>query len=86
MKTVINIDKVNVKVNININDMCKFKPTEIGWQVLKQKVPHYKECMGFKDDGYFTTELWDFMSIFGEHMYNGGKQVIEENSLEFEST
>ena len=85
MNAIINIEKVTVSMKVNINDRCRVKPTELGWKILAEKCPYYKLCMGFKDDGYFTTELWDLMSIFGEHMYMGAaKQVFEKNIMEFE--
>lgn len=69
-------------MKVNINTACTIKPTEAGWQKIKEKCPHYQITWGFKNDGYYTTELWDLMCIFGNFMYCGSKQYFEQNIIE----
>lgn len=36
-------------------------------------------------DGYHRMQMWEFCAIFGEHMFNGRKQIIKGNILEVDS-
>ena len=33
------------------------------------------------DNGYTEFQLWQFMNFFGEYLYNGATQVIEDNEI-----
>ena len=74
---------------ININDEIKVKLTGYG---KKKHCEHYIEYTPdiFSTDkiipkvdkeGYTKYQLWEFMNIFGIHLYNGAKQVIENNEI-----
>jgi len=65
----------------NINDDVKVKLNEEGLKVWK-KANFYNELQ--KDEnGYYTFQFWDFMNIFGEHIYLGSNCLFENNSLFF---
>ena len=77
--------------SFNINDCIKVKLTDYGY---KLHVSHYRKyftdahlqqyCLPFRDkEGYTKYQLWEFMNIFGEHMYNGADQVIQDNLIYF---
>ena len=74
---------------ININDCIKVKLTPYGYDT---HIRHYKKYLGdnfniklfspcVDEEGYTRYQLWDFMNIFGEYMYNGSKQIIENNMI-----
>lgn len=65
-------------MRFNINNAATIKPTEAGWQIIKEKCPHYQITWGFKNDGYYTTELWDLMYIFGDLMFIGNNTLYFE--------
>lgn len=76
----------------NINDFIKVKLTEHG---RNMHIQNYKKYLGEnynknfyvpkKDrQGLTKYQLWEFMNIFGEHMFNGAEQVIENNLIYFE--
>ena len=78
-----------MKVNININNSVKFKLTPEGEAFIKKlntTNPIYMRFPIFtaidKDiEGYFRTELWCFMNIFGPKMIMGIGSLIESNTL-----
>ena len=76
----------------NINDYIKVKLTAYGCSV---HMTHYKKYLGknynekifapvVENEGYTIYQLWELMNIFGEHMFNGAEQVIENNLIYFE--
>lgn len=76
----------------NINDIIKVKLTEHGRNMHAQ---NYKKYLGenfnkkyylpaIDKEGFTKYQLWEFMNIFGEHMFNGAEQVIENNLIYFE--
>lgn len=36
------------------------------------------------EEGYISFQAWDFMNIFGEHMFNGAQSCIQNNKIFFE--
>ena len=70
---------------ININIQVKIKLTQYGRNILKQHYSEFPSLAKLDETGYFKSELWNIMYIFGEHLYNGSKQIIEENELLLDS-
>jgi len=73
-------------ITFNINDMVKVKLTEYGKKVLFEDYrKHYNMEPIYKEnkDGTSEWQLWNLMHLFGPYMYNGGKNVIEENNISF---
>lgn len=75
------------EIKINLNDFIKVKLTETGKDIFnhrfdelneKLKKQAYKN-MPLKEDenGYTEFQLWDFMQIYGSHMYFAGPTVID---------
>ena len=76
------------KNKINLNNKVKVKLTSLG---VKIHFDHYNKvneeyqkqivkmtyCMPVIDEeGYTEYQLWEFMNIFGNHLYNGSENVI----------
>ena len=81
-------------MKININRIVKVKLTDLGNKIYEEYLQNeYKSLSQYpglaavrleeeKDqDGYIYFQLWDFMSIFGEHFYNGSEAVTENNEI-----
>lgn len=41
----------------------------------------FKILFKYDEHGKFSASLWELMNLFGKHMYNGGKQVFENNEV-----
>lgn len=79
----------------NINDRIKVKLTEHGKSILNNydnynlsEVEYLNLPVSYSPhpadaDGYYEFTLWEFMSIFGAHFYNGGPQLLEDNEIIF---
>lgn len=77
----------------NINDYIKVKLTGLGVSIHTEyymkyleyfPMFRYAELVPYVDsEGFTKYQLWEFMNIFGEHMYNGAEQVIEKNLIYF---
>ena len=80
----------------NINNDVKVRLTEHGRAILKADIDSIDYC-GQQElidyaherakpdvDGYNTFHMWQLMSIFGSHMYNGAKNVFESNVIELD--
>lgn len=84
-----------MQVKVNINDFIKVKLTDHGKDIyehhnddLIKKVEgdYIKEALkpiplNYDDKGYTDFQLWNFMNIFGKHMFNGAEPVIENNNI-----
>lgn len=82
--------------DFNINNNVKVRLTEHGRAVLKadidsidysgdEDIKNYAHEKSEPDkDGYNTFQLWELMSVFGSHMYNGAKNVFEKNIIELD--
>lgn len=86
-----------MEVKVNINDFIKVKLTDHGKDIYEHSndslmaKPEYEKIkkwlepipLEYDDEGYVQFQLWKFMEIFGEHMWNGAPQIIENNSIIF---
>lgn len=77
-----------MKYKFNINHHIQVKLTDVGREILKKYLEEYNfieipSCYREDDEGYISPQLWDFMNIFGEHLYNGAPQIIENNEIIF---
>ena len=78
-------------IRINLNDSVKVKLTDLGREIFYHKFDGVNEHWGREvikphfpkhdDDGYSTFQLWDFMSLYGEHMGMCKNDVIEPLEL-----
>lgn len=83
-------------MKVNLNDRIKVKLTDYGKSihfkfyalVMKNiKLTTIKAIKCFPEidkEGYTYYQLWEFMHIFGKHLYNGSEQVIEKNEIVFD--
>lgn len=76
---------------INLNSLVTVKLTQHGLDIYKA----YYEKLNFAvpflpatptepkldEDGYWQTELWNFMHIFGNNLYMSAKPVIVDNDI-----
>ena len=54
----------------NVNHGIRFKPNDVG---LKRMGEHFLgRTMKADDGGFYTTQAWVFMNIFGPHLSLGG--------------
>jgi hypothetical protein len=78
-----------MKIEINLNEQVKVKLTSEGERILKEYFNEYpnniRKATWLDEDGYYVTQLWDFMNIFGSKLYNGQRQLFVNNKLIFES-
>lgn len=77
-------------MNINLNDEIRVKLTPFGlkrhkdaWNLLTNEAFHIcYRAPSIDSNGYSTFQLWEFMNIFGQFLYNGAENVIENNLIE----
>jgi len=65
-------------VLVNINSSVEVELADLGKKLLKQKkfpMSHVNE------ENKITTELWDLMSIFGEHFRVGQNAIFVNNNI-----
>ncbi len=74
----------------NINDFVKVKLTDYGKHVYEHHLDDLNLRMGchltpyplqYDENGYCDFQLWHFMNIFGDHIFNGAPVVIEDNNI-----
>lgn len=82
---------------VNINDAVRVKLTEFGVEILRKRHEQLNEVLlrhGAKiepfvlrldDKGYYNTQLWMLMNIFGPYS-NIGFPIIFDNGIIFETT
>ena len=79
-----------MNIAININSKVKVKLTDFGKSILDKEVNKLKQISGAPDNytpyetddnGYTEFQLWQFINIFGDYVYNGAIQVIEDNEI-----
>lgn len=64
----------------NINDSCRVKLTKHAKHVLVEFYKEHGQCPSPEElDGKFR--IWELMSIFGKHTYNGARQLFDENKI-----
>ena len=79
-------------MKFNINNYVKVKLTEHGKYLLQQ---HHNELQALmpeaarfpmrlelEPDGSYKEQLWVIMNELGSGIFNGGKQVIQDNIIE----
>lgn len=76
-----------MNIAININNKVKVKLTDFGKSILDKEIHRLKQTYEVPDNyipyetddnGYTEFQLWQFMNIFGNYLYNGATQVIEK--------
>lgn len=74
----------------NINDCIKVKLTAKGKKIIQEdyeqlcaSYPNLDIKMRYVEDadGYTEFQLWDFMRLFGSHLYCGSPCYIEKNQI-----
>jgi len=70
-------------MEFNINEKVKIKLTPHGVAILKAK--NYTSFINNLDpsNAVLHEVLWVVMNTFGKDMYNGGKQLFEDNIITF---
>ena len=81
-------------MKINLNHTIKVKLTDLGNKIYEDYLQNEYELLSHypglrwidlkhreDQDGYIHFQLWEFMSIFGEHFYNGSEAVTENNEI-----
>ncbi|MFA5397999.1 MAG: hypothetical protein WC346_18450 [Methanogenium sp.] len=61
----------------NINDEVEVNLTAAGLSIFKKKL----NIINHPDTNTLITEMWDFMNIFGDSMYNGQVQLFVDNKI-----
>lgn len=61
------------------NILDKYRTT-----VEKETNRDLKTILQYDGDGKYSTELWNLMNIFGEHLYNGSELVFHKNIIDME--
>ncbi len=78
------------KITININNKIQVKLTDFGKSILDEEIYRLKQVSGVpdnytlyetNDNGYTEFQLWQFINIFGDYLYNGAIPVIENNEI-----
>jgi len=72
---------MKIFVSTNLNSKIRFKITPYG-KTLPEVEPYLK-TFSKDEDGFYSTELWAFASIFGPELYNGCVIPVE-TSVEIE--
>jgi hypothetical protein len=84
-------------MNININDHVLVKLTPDGWKTYEEWQDHWLKPLLYIFPNAYEIErksteagdkhrfqIWQLMQIFGEKMYNGGRQQFENNIIDWE--
>lgn len=84
------VPRTSGKITININNKIQVKLTDFGKSILDEEVYRLKQVSGAPDNyipyetddnGYTEFQMWQFINIFGDYLYNGAIQVIESNEI-----
>ena len=78
---------LNTVKGVNLNAEIFAKLTEEGEEILLSAgMSRGVMNLAYKKNevGYRKFQLWDFMNIFGKHMYNGAPPLIENNMIYFQ--
>ena len=65
---------------INTNDYVEVILTEHG-RMLYNEVYGSNEQLSDDLEEPLKIQMWEFMNIFGEHLYNGASQIIVDNEM-----
>lgn len=62
---------------INLNDRVRFRLTSHGESYMRKlpQRPYFLSAEG----GYFETQLWELMRVFGPHLHMGFDNLIESD-------
>jgi hypothetical protein len=66
----------------NINNYVYVKLNERGKQILSDE--RYTAHKWPSKEGMYRFQLWEFMNIFGKHLFLGLPSVVEENAIYFD--
>ena len=68
-------------LHFNINNPVKVRLTDFGKRVLgkHQLMMHRPD-----EDGYSEFQLWDLMSIYGPHLFNGALSLPFEPTIKID--
>ena len=69
-------------MRFNINENVKCVLTDYGEDILKSNGMVYYKYNFCQVKHELRVQLWVLISIFGNHMLNGGRQIIVDNVLE----
>lgn len=69
-------------MEVSLNARVRFKLTPLGKNII-EKGDKYGSYGYLKPDenGWYETQLWDFMNIFGRHFHIGMNQWTESNMI-----
>ena len=56
---------------VNLNDEIKVKLTDFGKQIYYKYCEDFPTKLKIDSKGYTKFQIWVFMHIFGEYLYNG---------------
>ena len=79
-----------MEYKFNINQKVKVKLTDYGKKILDTYFaelnisPMHYTLYKVDKSGYITFQMWDLMSIFGEHIYMGAPICFENNEIIFD--
>ena len=65
-------------MDININDYVCLELTDHGLDVWSRS--HYSKYSKVNGSN-LKEQLWIVMNVFGEHIFNGGDQIIKNNVI-----
>lgn len=74
---------------INLNQSCNVILTEHGAEVYNEyfrelhAICHQIELTNLKAEDELSLLLWELMSIFGQHLYNGAENCFANNDISF---
>lgn len=72
---------------MNINDKVSVKLTKHGFNLFL-RLDIYGNMYKYNYDAInneLTLELWYLMNLFGKYIYNGSKQIFEDNEITIKS-
>lgn len=74
---------------LNLNSFIKVKLTDHGKDIYYHQYDWLKDYIIAPErnlpevdaDGYTEFQLWHFMNLYGEHLFNGYRVVVEDVSI-----
>lgn len=78
-------------LSVNLNDRCSARLTEAGRAAFVEfwgrYVPDDRSIEpNVDEDGWTYLQLWELVQIFGDKMYSGGPQLLEDNEVRLHSS
>lgn len=71
-------------LKVNVNNKCRVKLTETGKAII-DKQSNWLKFYKYDENGYYTTELWEIMNLFGSYLNNGQMNIPFETDIEIEN-